>query len=85
MPRKIGRRFGVSAAGNKRSATEFILETRSWRCSLRLVDPRADRQTKPLNFAAMLREDEGEGVLLTELVCQSDWSPTHMLPQPAAH
>jgi hypothetical protein len=38
---------------------------------------------KPLWFAAMLREDEGAGVLLTELVCQSDWGPTDMLPQPA--
>jgi hypothetical protein len=36
-----------------------------------------------LSFAAMLREDEGEGVLLTELACQSDWGPTHTLPQPA--
>jgi hypothetical protein len=40
---------------------------------------------KPLSFASMLREDEGEGVLLTELICQSDWGPTDMLPQPAVH
>jgi len=40
---------------------------------------------KPLSFAAMLREDEGEGVLLTELACQSGWGPTDMLPQPAVH
>jgi Bifunctional DNA primase/polymerase, N-terminal len=40
---------------------------------------------KPLSFAAMLREDEGEGVLLTELVCQSDWGPTPELPPPAVH
>jgi hypothetical protein len=44
-----------------------------------------DRRAKPLSFAAMLREDEGEGVLLTELACQSDWGPTHMLPQPGVH
>jgi hypothetical protein len=44
-----------------------------------------DRRVKPLSFAAMLREDEGEGVLLTELVCRSDWGATHMLPQPAVH
>jgi hypothetical protein len=31
----------------------------------------------------MLREYEGEGVLLTKLACQSDWGPTHVLPQPA--
>ena len=42
------------------------------------------RRAKPLSFVA-LREDEGEGVLLTELFCQSDWSPTDMLPQPAVH
>ena len=40
---------------------------------------------KPLSFAAMLREDEGEGVLLTELACQSGWGPTNMLPQRALH
>jgi hypothetical protein len=34
----------------------------------------------------MLRKDEGEGVLLTELlVCQSDWSPTDTLTRPAVH
>jgi hypothetical protein len=42
-------------------------------------------RAKPLSFAAMLRPDEeGAGVLLTELVCQSDWSPTDMLP-PTVH
>jgi hypothetical protein len=40
---------------------------------------------KRLSFAAMLREDEDDGVLLTELVGQSAWSPTHMQPQPAVH
>jgi hypothetical protein len=44
-----------------------------------------DRRVKTLPFAAMLREEEGEGVLLTELVCQSDWRPTQMQPQPAVH
>jgi hypothetical protein len=44
-----------------------------------------DRRAKPLSFAAMLREDEGEGVLVTELVCQSEWRPTHRQPQPAVH
>jgi hypothetical protein len=29
----------------------------------------------------MLREDEGEGVLVTDL----DWSPIHVLSQPAVH
>jgi hypothetical protein len=39
-----------------------------------------------VSFAAMLRKDEGEGVLLTELlVCQSDWSPTDTLTRPAVH
>jgi hypothetical protein len=47
--------------------------------------PVRDRRAKPLSFAAMLRADEGDGVLLTELVCQSDWGPTHMQPQPAIH
>jgi hypothetical protein len=42
-----------------------------------------DRRVEPLSFAAMLREEEGEGVLLTELACQSDWGPSHMQPQPA--
>jgi hypothetical protein len=65
--------------------TEFILETPSRRCTWHLVDPHADRRTKPLNFAAMLRDDEGEVVLLTEFVCQSDWGPTNMLPRPAVH
>jgi hypothetical protein len=51
---------------------EFILETPSRRCTWHLVDPRADRRTKPLNFAAMLREDEGEGALVTD----SSASPT---------
>jgi hypothetical protein len=41
--------------------------------------------TKPLSFLDLLRPDEGEGVLLTERVCQSDWGSTHMLPQPAVH
>jgi hypothetical protein len=40
---------------------------------------------KRLSFAAMLRDEEGEGVLLTELACQSDWGPTHLLPQPGVH
>jgi hypothetical protein len=40
---------------------------------------------KPLSFLELARPDEGEGVLLTELVCQSDWGPTHMPPQPAVH
>jgi hypothetical protein len=40
---------------------------------------------KPLSFVELLRPDEGEGILLTELVCQSDWGPTHMLPRPAVH
>jgi hypothetical protein len=44
-----------------------------------------DRRAKPLSFAAMMREDEGEGVLLTQLVYQSDWSPTDMQSQPAVH
>jgi hypothetical protein len=33
------------------------------------VSAARDRRAKPLSFGAMLREDEGEGVLLTEL----DW------------
>jgi hypothetical protein len=43
----------------------------------------------PLHYEAMMqrvcnaREDEGAGVLLTELVCQSDWGATQMQPQPA--
>jgi hypothetical protein len=41
---------------------------------------------KPLSFVELFRPDEeGEGVLLTELVCQSDWGPTHMPPQPGVH
>jgi hypothetical protein len=47
--------------------------------------PRVARIPRPLSFAAILREDEGEGVLLTEHVCQSDWSPSDMQPQPAVH
>jgi hypothetical protein len=49
------------------------------------AEPAMARLPKPLSFAAMLRENEGEGVLLTELVCQSDWGPTHRQPQPAVH
>lgn len=45
--------------------TEFSLETPSRRCTWHLVDPRTDRRTKPLNFAAMLRDDPDEGRLLT--------------------
>jgi hypothetical protein len=37
-----------------------------------LAEPPAQPSPKRLSFAAMLREDEGEGVLLTELACQSD-------------
>jgi hypothetical protein len=42
----------------------------------------AGRIPRPLAFAAMLREDQGEGVLVTELVCQSDWRPTDRPTQP---
>jgi hypothetical protein len=45
--------------------------------------PRCPPPKRPLSFAAMLRQDEGEGVLLTELACQSDWRPTDRLTQAA--
>ena len=61
------------------TAPEFRMGGRE----LCIAAPRA-RRAKPLSFAAMLRPDEeSEGVLLTELFCQSDWTPTDRLTQPA--
>jgi hypothetical protein len=60
------------------------LEEPEFRLVGRQIPHLARRIPRPLAFAAMLRPDEGEGVLLTELVSQSDWSPTHML-FPAVH
>jgi hypothetical protein len=62
--------------------TENSLWPREAHLRLPFSAERAPRCPPPkrLSFAAMLRPDEGEGVLLTELACQSDWGSTLMLP-----
>ena len=57
------------AAGNRMRGREICIPAARDRCA------------KPLSFAAMLREDEGEGVLVTEFVCQSDWGPSGLVVQ----
>jgi hypothetical protein len=61
------------------------LEEPGFRLVDRQIPHLARRIPRPLAFAAMLRPDEGEGVLLTQLVCQSDWRPTDRLTQSAVH
>lgn len=43
---------------------------RAWPRPHIVVEP----SMKPISFVQLLRPDEGEGVLLTELACQSDWA-----------
>jgi hypothetical protein len=67
---------------------EVVIQTpslaRAWPPS---ADPRADRRTKPLNFAVMLRDDPDEGRLLTtaDLGFAPDeplhWSTNRLLPR----